>query len=69
VYVTELEAKVSSLLEKSSKDRASVSTMTEEIQILKERIESLETLLVQHNVEVPKKKTSPACKSNKKSKI
>jgi len=56
LYVNELEAKVAVLTEKSAKDRAAASSMTDEIQILKERIESLESLLAQHNVEVPKRK-------------
>jgi len=67
MYVGELEAKVASLTEKSSKDRASVVSMTSELQILKERIESLEGLLTQHNVEFPKRKPSVATSSSSKS--
>jgi len=73
MYVGELEAKVATLTEKSSKDRASVVSMTSEMQILKERIEGLENLLIQHNVELPKKKTTSTTstsntKSNKRAK-
>jgi len=69
-YVGELEAKVATLTEKVNKERASTTAMTGEIQMLKERIECLESLLVQHNLEVPKKKSiSTTCKSNKKAKI
>jgi hypothetical protein len=67
MYVGELEAKVATLTEKTNKERAS---MTSEIQMLKERVESLESLLSQHNIEFPKRKPSAGgtCKSNKRAK-
>jgi len=67
MYVNELEAKVAGLEEKARKDRACISSMTDEMQVLKDRMECLERLLSQHNIEVPKNKASTN-KSNKKQK-